>query len=270
MNLFSDKVAIVTGGGSGIGRALCEALVARGAIAVVADVDFKSATAVAGTLGQGARAAALDVADFSAVKAVVEATCARHGRLNYMFNNAGVGIVGEVRDCTPDHWRKMIDVNLMGVIHGSLAAYPEMIARGGGHIVNTSSITGLIPSPILAPYSTTKWAITGFSMALRAEAAALGVRVSLACPSLVCTNMGDRTVCLRVRKEDYLARLPRRWMMTPQRTANAILRGVAANRAMIVCPWHGRLLWWLYRACPALLGPLSRLSVKEWRRMRVT
>ncbi|HKQ39056.1 MAG TPA: SDR family NAD(P)-dependent oxidoreductase [Verrucomicrobiae bacterium] len=271
MSSFVGKVAIVTGGASGIGRSLCEALSDRGATVIVADLNGKAAADVARKLidcGGKAYAFEVDVSDSQALSRLIQDTVAAHQHLDYMFNNAGFGVVGEFRDSTPEHWRKIMDVNLMGVVYGTLAAYRVMLAHGTGHIVNIASVTGLIPSPILIPYSTTKCGIIGFSLSLRPEAATLGVKVSVVCPSLVDTSMGDRTVCLNANKADYLARLPRRMMMSPAATAKAILRGVAKNRAMIIFPWHARLLWWLNRLCPALLGPISALSIREWRKLR--
>ena len=271
MPQFRDTVAIITGGASGIGRALCEILAERGATVVVADLNGKAAVELAERLarsGAKAEGVEVDVSDPQKLDAVVQGTLSTHRRLDYMFNNAGIGMVGECRDSTPEQWRKILDVNLMGVINGTLAAYGAMVQRGRGHIVNIASVTGLMPSPILTAYSTSKCAIIGFSLSLRPEAASLAVKVSVACPSLVDTNMGDRTICLKVNKSDYLARLPRALMQSQSQAAKAILRGVARNRTIIVFPMHARLLWWLNRLCPPLLAPLSALSVREWRKMR--
>ena len=272
MNLFQDKVAVITGGASGIGQALCEELARRGATVVVADIDSPRAQQVASAIAaQGGRAenAELDVADSKQMEKLVDQTVSHHGRLDYFFNNAAIGVVGELRDLVPDHWRRLVDVNLLGVVYGTMAAYTVMVRQGSGHIVNVSSLTGLMPTPVLTPYSTTKWAIVGFSTSLRVEAASLGVKVSVACPSLVRTNIADRTTYLKVSKEDYLKRLPCRWMMEPGDAAQAILRGVARKQAIIVCPWHGRMVWWCQRHFPWMLAPLWRMTVREWRTLRV-
>jgi short-subunit dehydrogenase len=211
----------------------------------------------------------VDVADAKQMERLVQQTVSRHGRLDYFFNNAAIGVVGELRDLVPEHWRRLVDVNLLGVVHGTMAAYTVMVRQGSGHIVNLASLAGLMPSPVLTPYSTSKWAVVGFSTSLRVEAASLGVKVSVACPSMVRTNFPDGTAYVNVSKEEYLKRLPWRFMMEPGDAARAILCGVARNQAIIVCPWHGRLLWWFQRHFPWLLSPLWRMTVREWRTLRV-
>jgi NAD(P)-dependent dehydrogenase (short-subunit alcohol dehydrogenase family) len=273
VDTFRDKTAIVTGGASGIGRALCEELGRRGALVIVADINGEGADQVAAAINDSGNRAAgvqLDVSCAAEVEKGVQDAAAKYGRLDYMFNNAAVCVVGELRDSIPDHWRRIIEVNLFGVIYGTMAAYSVMISQGSGHIINVASVTGLMPTPILTHYGTTKWGVIGFSTSLRPEAATLGVKVSVACPSLVRTNIPDRTIYLNLHKEEYLARLPWRWMMDPGEAATAILRGVARNRAMIVCPFHGRVLWWCYRLCPSLLTPLSTWTVREFRKLRLS
>ena len=123
-------VAIVTGGGSGIGAALCRALAARGATVVVADIDGASAERVAGELGGQATAAKVDVRDAAAVQGVVDDTVERYGRLDIMVNNAGIAVGGDVLELTLAHWDRIIDINLRGVIHGVHAAYPVLARQG--------------------------------------------------------------------------------------------------------------------------------------------
>jgi short-subunit dehydrogenase len=162
-----------------------------------------------------------------------------------------------------------VDVNLLGVVYGSMAAYAVMVRQGFGHIVNVGSLAGLMPSPVLTPYSTTKWAIAGFPTSLRFEAASLGVKVSVACPSLVHTNFSDRAAYVNVNKAEYLKRLPWRLMMKPDDAARSILRGVARNQAIIICPWDGWLAWYCQRYAPALLAPVWRKIMREWRALRL-
>jgi NAD(P)-dependent dehydrogenase (short-subunit alcohol dehydrogenase family) len=137
---LENKIAIVTGGGAGIGEALCHELARRGARVVVADINGDDADRVATAIeGGGGRAQArrVDVADEQDVRRLVEETAAAQGRLDYVFNNAGIAIGGDARDLTPAQWRRVLDVDLHGVLHGTLAAYPIMVKQGSGHIINT-------------------------------------------------------------------------------------------------------------------------------------
>ena len=272
MRKLEDRVALVTGGASGIGRALCEQLAADGAFAVVADINVAGAEKVAAAIrqrGDRAVAVALDVSREEEVEKVVIDVVATHGRLDYMFNNAAVAIVGELRDGNVADFRRVVDVNLFGVVHGTMSAYRVMLQQGFGHIVNISSMTGLMPTPILTAYSTTKWAIVGFSTAVRMEAAGLGVKVSVACPGLVRTDIGERNVYWNVRKEDHLAQLPLRWAMEPGQVAKGILRGVARNQEIIVYPFSVRVAWWMQRACPWVFAPLMGGMLKRFRAVRI-
>nr|BFE29216.1 hypothetical protein GCM10010200_014670 [Actinomadura rugatobispora] len=187
------SIAIVTGGASGIGRAIATSLVARGDTVVVTDIDEAGARKVAdrlNTLGRGkASAAALDVTDPGAVTGVYQGVRAEHGRLDLVFNNAGIAIGGLAEELTLDHWDRAIDINLKGVVHGVHAAYPIMLEQGAGHIVNTASLAGLVPMPVGIPYTATKHAVVGLSLGLRAEAAGRGVKVSVVCPSFVDTPL---------------------------------------------------------------------------------
>jgi short-subunit dehydrogenase len=163
-----------------------------------------------------------------------------------------------------------VEVNLFGVIHGTMSAYRVMLRQNFGHIVNISSMTGLMPTPILSAYSTTKWGIIGFSQAVRLEAAAFGVKVSVACPSLVRTQIGERNAYWNVEKEKYLAWLPwQRWMLTPAQAAKAILRGTARNKDVIVFPFSASVAWRIYRLCPAAFTPLLARTLESFRAIRL-
>jgi NAD(P)-dependent dehydrogenase (short-subunit alcohol dehydrogenase family) len=252
-------VAVVTGAGSGIGAALASALASRGAAAViVADVDATRADTVAARIAAaGGRAdpAMVDVTDAAAVGALIESTSSRHGRLDYLFNNAGLGLWGDLRDVTRAQWQQVLDVNLMGVVHGVQAAYPLMAEQGFGHIVNTASLAGLVPAPGVVPYAAAKHAVVGLSLALRAEAQALGVKVSVACPGPVRTNFHASLLVTsrQMRGPRSPARAP-----GAEAAARRVLAGVARNRAVIVFPPRAHLMWLAYRLLPRLLAPLGR------------
>lgn len=269
-NSLENQVAIVTGGASGIGRALCEELARRGARAVVADINLAGAQAVAAAINAGggrAAAALLDVTRAADVARLVEDTARVHGRLDYMFNNAGIGVGGEVRDLSLDLWRQAIDINLWGVIYGTTAAYAVMLRQGSGHIVNTASLAGLTGEPGLTAYSVTKSAVVALSTALRAEAEGFGVRVSVVCPGFVNTAIFDNAVGVEIDKAEFLAKLPVK-LLPAADAARAILRGVARNQAIIVFPFYARLLWWLTRMHPNALGRFRRRTLAGLRAMR--
>jgi NAD(P)-dependent dehydrogenase (short-subunit alcohol dehydrogenase family) len=269
-NPFLNQVAIVTGGASGIGRALCEELARRGAVAVVADIDYQSAQTVAAAIvanGGRATAALLDVTRAEDVGRLVEDTARTHGRLDYMFNNAGIGVGGEVRDLTLEHWRKAIDINLWGVIYGTTAAYSVMLRQGSGHIVNTASAAGLVGEPGLAPYSVTKSAVIALSTALRAEGEAFNVHVSVLCPGFVDTAIYENAIGVRIDKDEFLEKLPVKLVSAPD-AARAILRGVERNESIIVFPFYARLAWWLMRLNPAILARFHRKVLANLRAIR--
>jgi len=152
LRTFAGAVAIVTGGASGIGRALGEALARRGAWVVLADLQVDQATEIAIRIREGggrANAEALDVTDFLATNRLIQNKFQSAGRLDYVFNVAGIGIVGEARYYELEDWYRVLDVNLRGVVHGVQAAYPIMLRQGFGHIVNMASGAGLWPSPFV-------------------------------------------------------------------------------------------------------------------------
>lgn len=264
------RVAIVTGGASGIGAALCDRLVSRGAQVVVADVDEQLAAGVAKGLddrGPGrAEARALDVRDAAAVQAVVDDAVARHGRLDAIFNNAGIGMGGDIRELTTAHWERVIDVNLRGVVHGVHAAYPVMCRQGFGHIVNTASATGLFPTPRLVPYAATKWGVVGLSLSLRYEAAENGVKVSVVCPGGIDTPILDKGIpddlpavpsAESVDAREAIRKASGGKLYPPEAMAVDILRGMARNKAVIVAPTSARLMWLATRLSPALFGRVA-------------
>lgn len=268
MEGFRGVVAIVTGGASGLGRALCEELGRRGAVVVVADIDEPGARAVAAGIeaaGGWATAACLDVRDAAAVAALVQGTAAAHGRLDLMINNAGVAVAGEAQELGLEHWRRAIEVNLWGVIHGATAAYATMARQGSGHIVNVASLAGLAGFPTATPYATTKFAIVGLSQSLRAEGEDLGVKVSVVCPGFVQTSIFDNGTYAGSRKEDALAQVKFK-MMDAAQAARITLDGIARNRAVIVFPFYARLLWRLVRLSPGIAAPLHRMTVRGFRR----
>jgi short-subunit dehydrogenase len=242
-------------------------------VITVADIDSEGAGQVAvgiNAAGGRARGVFLDVTQGQSVQELVQETVLEHGRLDYMFNNAGICIVGEVRDMGLEQWRRIVDVNLWGVIYGTTSAYEMMLEQGYGHIVNMASADGLMPFPMMTAYSTTKHAVIGFSTSLRAEAAGLGVKVSVACPGLIRTGMQNATLLVTPVEDVEAARalLPENMMMDAGKCARIILRGVARNKGIILVTAFARVAWWLYRIHPALIKPLNRYWIKNLRAIR--
>jgi NAD(P)-dependent dehydrogenase (short-subunit alcohol dehydrogenase family) len=270
LRTFTGAVAIVTGGASGIGRALGEALARRGARVVLADLQADRAEEVAARIrerGGLATFEGLDVTDFAATNRLVLDTFRGAGRLDYVFNVAGIGIVGEARYYELEDWYRVLDVNLRGVVHGVQAAYPIMLRQGFGHIVNMASGAGLWPSPFVVGYCTTKHAVVGLSTSLRIEAAAAGVRVSVLCPgavrtpALTCESRYGK-VLPPIPPEVLRMLVERQRPMRPEQFAEQALRAVARNRAIIVIPSWWRIVWWLNRLSPGLGLYLGRKSLE--------
>ena len=275
MDTFKDKVAIVTGGGMGLGRALCQELARRGATIIPADINAEAAKRVADDIvQQGGRACAfhVDVSKRDAVVDLVDEVVSTFGRLDYIFNNAALVIGGDTRDLSIEQYDRVIEVDLHGVVYGALAAYRVMVGQGHGHIVNVSSLSGIIPQPGNTPYSTSKWGVVGFSLALRFEGADLGVKVSCVCPgdmktdiyeNMTVINMDLATIEHDSRRTHFL--LPQ-W--TAQRAAHEILEGVSRNRVMIVFPWIGRVVWRLHRLAPAVIYWVTLRRMRIFRELR--
>jgi NAD(P)-dependent dehydrogenase (short-subunit alcohol dehydrogenase family) len=188
---LAGKVAVVTGGASGIGKGIAARLAAEGAQVIIADIQRDAMEATAAELGT--EAIQTDVSDPGSVDALARAVLDRYGAVHVVCNNAGIGPLAPVADLTLDDWRWMIGVNLWGVIHGVHTFLPVLKQnRDGGHIVNTASMAGLVAGPRLGAYAAAKYGVVGLTEVLAAELAADNSRVgvSVLCPGTVHTNIG--------------------------------------------------------------------------------
>jgi NAD(P)-dependent dehydrogenase (short-subunit alcohol dehydrogenase family) len=268
---LSGKQAIVTGAGSGIGAALTRALVAAGADVLCTDIDADAVQRTADdTSGPGtARAARLDVTDADAVQAAVDDVVARAGRLDLMFNNAGIVWAGDTELLTLDQWNAIIDVNIRGVVHGVVAAYPLMIRQGHGHIINTASMAGLVPAGRLTSYAMTKHAVVGLSLALRSEAAVHGVRVLALCPGAVETPILDKGAVGDFEGRSFFLTGQRsKTGYDPDRLARDVLRAVERDQSLVVVPTLAYAGWLAVRFAPNLMQRVSSRMIARRRTSR--
>ncbi|QLY28042.1 SDR family oxidoreductase [Nocardia huaxiensis] len=263
------KTAIVTGAASGIGMGYAAALVEKGYFVLVTDVNEVGAKQVAAHLtskGPGtAEAAFLDVRDGDAIRATVQGVKDRFGRLDLMFNNAGMFVGGPVEDLTPEHWDRAIDVMIRGVAYGVDAAYKIMVEQGFGGIVNTASMAGLATIGYMGPYNMAKHAVVGMSNALHGEAKKHGVHVTCVCPIAINTNilLGINDGLGEWRGGDGLGAFYRRFgrfgkfvpnfiLMDPVVHGRKVLLAVQRNKAIIIKPAYGKAVWVLARIGPRL------------------
>lgn len=268
---FQNAIALITGAASGIGCALAKELAHEGAHVIIADLQFELAESVATDInntGGSAEAVRLDVTDATAFAELIARVKAERGRIDYLFNNAGIWISGGIKDYALSDWQKIIAINLMGVINGVQAVYPLMIAQGFGHIVNVASMAGLTPSAGMAGYSATKHAVVALSQSLRVEAAFHGVDVSLLCPGAIRTpllknggafgkQLGSTT------DAQVLADWEKMRPIDADIFAKKALKSVAKKQGVIIVPGWYQLLWWLARLAPQLILKGASNQYKE-------
>jgi NAD(P)-dependent dehydrogenase (short-subunit alcohol dehydrogenase family) len=245
---FHNKSCVVTGAASGIGFALTEALLQADAVVLMADRDTKMLASAVEQLSSyvgRVHSMSVDVTDQKQVQHMVEDAVSHHGRLDILFNNAGIGGTLPFGDVTLEHWRRIIDLNLWGVIYGIHFALPIMRQQGGGHIVTTSSLAGLLPIPFQAIYCTTKYAVVGLSESLRFELQDEGIHFSVACPASVVSRIwGTPVIGERVEQKPPAEAIP------AAEAAKTILAGVANQEGIIVLPESARSLWRQYCSDP--------------------
>jgi NAD(P)-dependent dehydrogenase (short-subunit alcohol dehydrogenase family)/pimeloyl-ACP methyl ester carboxylesterase len=268
---FGGQLVLVTGAGSGIGRATALAFAEAGARVIAVDKDAESAARTAESArGIGAAEAwaeTVDVSDERAMEKLAAKVHADHGVLDVLVNNAGTGLAGSFFDTTPEHWRRVLDVNLWGVIHGCRLFGRRMTERGqGGHIVNIASAAAFQPSRALPAYSTSKAAVLMLSECLRAELAGQGIGVTAICPGPVNTPITTTATFVGVDAEEEQRRRKRSARLyglrnyPPEKVADAILRAVVRDDAVVAVTAEARGAHALARFAPWALRAIARLK----------
>lgn len=219
---FAGKVAVVTGGASGIGAATARRLVDDGASVVIADVQEEAAGALAAELGDAAVPYTVDVTDLVAVEALMSGAVREFGQLDIVFNNAGITSLGRIDELDVDAWHRVIDVDLNSVFYGCRAALPHLCSNGGGAIVNTASISGLYGDWGLPAYNAAKGAVMNLTRALAIDHARDNIRVNAVCPGGIETAMTESIVQSRRAQEQYQRLVPMARMGLAEEIAGAV------------------------------------------------
>ncbi|MFF0552084.1 SDR family oxidoreductase [Streptomyces sp. NPDC004311] len=270
---FGGQLVLVTGAASGIGRATAFAFAEAGARVVAVDRDAEGAERTADMArlvgAPEAWAECVDVGDEQAMEKLAVKVAAEYGTVDVLVNNAGIGLSGAFLDTTAEDWKKVLDVNLWGVIHGCRIFGKQMAERGqGGHIVNTASAAAYLPSRTLPAYSTSKAAVLMLSECLRAELASKSIGVSAICPGIVNTNITATSRFAGVdeaeekRRQERSSRLYGMRNFPPEKVADAILRAVVHNEAVVPVTPESKGALWMSRYAPRALRRLARMEPK--------
>jgi uncharacterized protein len=266
--MLNNRVAIVTGASSGIGAATARAFGRAGMRVALfarrADRLDQVATDIRASGGQ-AIVVPGDVRDRASLAGLIDRTVAEYGRVDVLFNNAGLGRLGWLETIDPADVRLQIEVNLIGVIDAAQLALPHMIRQRSGHIINVASLAGKIGAPTYTVYAATKFALDGFTQALRREVAPWGIHVSALYPGGVETEWGDH---IGYRRHSRLT-TPRRLRLSADDVARAVVGLVQHPRREVILPPIARLFVWINRIAPWAIDRASRRFVVTERRAEI-
>ena len=273
---LDGTTAVITGAGSGIGRATALLAAAKGARLVLTDVSADTLAETVRLVGEAGGTVVhhepFDVRDVDAVSAFAARTHELTGAVDIVMNVAGISTWGRVQDLSIEHWRRTVDIDLMGPIHVLAAFVPPMIeARRRGHVVNVSSAAGLFGLPLHAPYSAAKFGLRGVSEVLRFDLAPYGIGVSLVVPGAVNTPLVGTVDIVGVDRDDPKVRKAvdsfARHAVTPEKAAAAIVRGVERGRYLVYTSQDIRALHLTQRYVPFIYNIIMRVMNQQARRV---
>lgn len=269
MKKIAGRIAVVTGGGSGIGRATSLALAAKGAHLVLADIDRAGMEQTAQQIVQGGGKVschAVNVADAAAMQAFAAGVESTHGRVHIVVNNAGIGILDDFIDSNLEDFRKVVDINLWGVVYGSKFFLPLMLKAGEGHIVNISSLAGIISTPGMVSYGTTKFAVRGFSESLRSELASRNIGVTSVHPGMIRTNIAKSSKVADAALQSRMVEWFERYGRPPSLVANKIVAAIESNSMRVLVTPETYLMDAFKRAAPTLAEAFNAQFMSRFRK----
>ena len=252
---FTNKSVLITGAATGIGRALAHELANRGAVVYVTALNEKEAQIVVDEITSSngkAIAAELDVGNFKDIEKLIDLVVSEQGQLDIMINNAGVAYVGESYDMQVETIEKLAHINFTAVNVGAVLAYTQMKKQGFGHILNTASMGGFLPTPGMAIYAATKHGVVGLTTSLASEGKDFNIVVKASCPGFIKSELMNKSSDVSNNMSDYLDLLPE--PIDASIAAKAIIDGLGKKPVLIFTPSYAKVSYFLNRFIPGFLA----------------
>lgn len=272
---FKNKKVFITGAGSGIGQATARKLASLGCYLLLADIHQEGLDDTVQLCqphiakhGTEAQTYLCDVTDFAAMQQLAAEINSRYGHVDILINNAGIALAGRFLDCEVSDWKKIIDINVMGVVHGCKAFMPAMLEAGKSgktcHVINLSSMAGYYAAPDMSVYSASKFAVFGLSESLRAEVAADNVVVSAICPGIIHTNIIKNAPFIGSEDDrEKINKIYARRKAGPDLVADAIIHAIRHKKAVQPVTTEAWALYGAKRLSPTVLNKFSARAAKR-------